>query len=178
MLNGASAGAAANGLLLGAGSDGSAVRSLVINGFAAAGVRIEGGNNIVEGCYIGTDAAGGAGGPGNRDGVVLTGASANGNTIGGTTPADRNVISHNTEYGVLVTASASPNTIEGNFIGVDPSGANAVPNTVTGVYVNETSANAVLIGGSVATPGTAVRSAASWKNLCLPSASRIAGTST
>ena len=30
----------------------------------------------------------------------------------------------------------------------------------------------------VATPGTAVRSAASWKNFCRPSASRTAATST
>ena len=154
VLNGASAGAAANGIFLAAGASGSAIRSLVINGFAASGVRIEGGNNVVEGCYIGTDAAGGAGATGNYDGVLVAGASANGNTIGGTTPAQRNVISHNSEFGVFVTAAAAPNTISGNYIGTDPTGSIAIPNALGGLRIDEMTAGAVRVGGSVAVPGT------------------------
>src|SRR5262249_8419651 len=59
-------GAGVNGLLLAAGSSGSLVRSLVMNRFSRAGLRIESANNTVEDCWIGV--------------------------IGGTTTADRNVI--------------------------------------------------------------------------------------
>ncbi len=153
VLNGASAGAGANGLVLGTGSNGSAVRSFVLRGFGAAGIRIEGGNNVVEACYIGTDDSGGSSATGNHDGVVLSGATANGNTIGGTSAAQRNVIANNSTFGVYVTASAAPNTIAGNYIGIGATGGVAVPNGNTNVRIDETTANAVWVGGSVASPG-------------------------
>ena len=78
----------ASGLAITAGN--SVVRGLAINGFPGRGIDLSGsGNNRIEGCFIGTDAAGTA--PlGNRVGVAVNGP---GNIIGGTTPAARNVIS-------------------------------------------------------------------------------------
>jgi hypothetical protein len=43
--------------------------------------------------------------------------------------------------------------------------------------MNSTSPPVGVYASPVATPGTAVRSAASWKNFCRPSASRTASTS-
>ena len=81
-LDGSSAGVLASGLRLTAGN--STIRSLVINRFSANGISITGnGGNLVENCYLGTNAAGTAA-LGNSTGVSV---SAPNNTIGGTTGA-------------------------------------------------------------------------------------------
>lgn len=116
-LAGASAGAAANGLHISAG--GSTVRGLAINRFTASGIRLStNGNNIVEGCFIGTG-IGGTNDRGNTaDGIVITTNSAN-NIIGGTTAAARNVISGNNQHGVhIIGANATNNLVIGNIIGL------------------------------------------------------------
>lgn len=116
-LAGASAGAGANGLHISAGA--SVVRALVINRFTASGVRLStNGNNIVEGCFIGTG-IGGTNDLGNTvDGIVITTNSAN-NVIGGTTAAARNVISGNNQHGVhIIGPGATNNLILGNIIGL------------------------------------------------------------
>ncbi len=76
-------------------TDDSTVRGLVINrtqgeeiGFNDGGV----GNNLIEGNYIGTDATGTTSFPGVATGYGVF-ANTGGNTIGGTTPAARNLIS-------------------------------------------------------------------------------------
>jgi hypothetical protein len=108
VLNGAGAGAGANGLDLETGSDASTVRGLVIQGFSADGVLLNGtSNNVVISDNIGTDAAGTTA-VGNGIGVLING-SARSNTVGGATsntvggaPVGGNVISGNG------TASSSP----------------------------------------------------------------------
>ena len=102
-LNGASAGAGANGLelappLCDGGSAGSSVRGLVINRFSANGIAVESHGNTIAGNFIGTDPSGNASGPGNGEDGVVSGVPPTPpgtNTIGGQTPADRNVISCN-----------------------------------------------------------------------------------
>ncbi|MFN7964518.1 MAG: CSLREA domain-containing protein [Acidobacteriota bacterium] len=95
-------------IFLAVGSSGSAIRGLVINRAGTAttgapGIRIESGSNLVENCYIGTDNAGGSTVAQNRGGgVIITGTAATGNTIGGTTAAQRNLISRNSLDGVLI----------------------------------------------------------------------------
>lgn len=149
-LNGAAAGAGANGLVV-SGTGGSvAIRNLVINRFSAAGVRLESSQNLVEGCLIGTDAFGGAAVGGNANGVVISGASATANTIGGTTAAQRNVISHNTAAGIRVEVTAAGTIIQGNYIGTDPTGTVAIPNA-DGIVL-DTGSN-TSIGGSTSSPG-------------------------
>src|SRR4029077_252810 len=60
---------------------GSTIRGLVLSGFSVA-VRLQsGGGNLVEGCYVGTDATGTADASTGSGIQVL---SSNGNTIGGT----------------------------------------------------------------------------------------------
>jgi uncharacterized repeat protein (TIGR01451 family) len=112
--------------------------------------------NLVEGNYIGTDAtgAGDATFHNNGPGVLLangTGASSAGatmNTIGGSTPEARNVISNNND-GVVVESAAPDNLIQGNYIGTDASGSTVFGNT-TGITVRaRTTVLGNLISGNV-----------------------------
>ncbi len=104
-------------------------------------------NNVVQGNYIGTNAAGTAA-LGNSQGVqIALGASLN--TIGGTTAGARNLISGNRNEGVELTdAGTVNNLVLGNYIGTDAAGAAALGNRdgvriVSGAQFNE-------IGGSAA----------------------------
>ena len=110
---------AGDGLVIGA-SD-STVKGLVINRWND-GLRIDGAqaiDNKVTGNYIGTDASG-TQSLGNFAGVRVS--SGSGNTIGGTTAAERNVISGNL-YGVGVeNTDATGNKVMGNYVGPDATG--------------------------------------------------------
>jgi hypothetical protein len=91
--------------------------------------------NLVQGNLIGTDATGMVA-LGNQVAGVLIDQGAANNTIGGTTAAARNVISGNQTAGVQITdAGTTGNVVEGNYIGVDASGNNALGNGTFGVYV-------------------------------------------
>jgi hypothetical protein len=107
--------------------------------------------NSVQGNLIGLDAAGTNGiGNGTGYGGVLLDSGATNNTIGGTVAGARNVISGNNPAGVFFNgANTSGNLVEGNYIGTDITGTNAVPNTLAGVYLPfGTPGN--IIGGTVA----------------------------
>jgi len=93
------------------------------------GVFIAGSGNTVKGNYIGTNAAGTAAMP-NQTGVYLSGGGQN--TVGGSSAADRNVISGNST-GVLVLLGPN-DTVKGNYIGTDAAGTAPLPNG-TGVDV-------------------------------------------
>jgi uncharacterized repeat protein (TIGR01451 family) len=102
----------------------------------SVGVRIDGAgatNNIVQGNVIGTDATGTVR-LSNLYGVIIT-DGANRNTVGGTLPGARNVISGNRVDGVYIRNSASENVVQGNYIGTDPSGSQAVANGEDGVSI-------------------------------------------
>ncbi|MCY7348217.1 MAG: carboxypeptidase regulatory-like domain-containing protein [Pyrinomonadaceae bacterium] len=92
--------------------------------------------NFIQGNFIGTNAAGTAAVP-NGVGISIAkpspATSSSGNTIGGTIPGTRNVISGNTEVGIVLHGTLS-NQILGNFIGTDLNGSAAVPNGF-GLYV-------------------------------------------
>ena len=103
-------------------------------------------NNIIEGNYIGTNAAGTAAIGNLLRGIRLdTGAA--GNLIGGTDPGARNLISGNNEAGVQLTGiGTNDNVIKGNYIGTDISGALALGNGLRGVQIRDGAANNT-IGG-------------------------------
>lgn len=130
-LNGDGAGGGADGLLI--MTNGVTIKNMVINRFSGVGINIQGDGNNVQGNLVGTNAAGTLA-VGNASGGVL-GAGAN-NVIGGTTAGARNVISGNGSSAVTLNGNIShDNTVLGNFIGTDASGAGALPNNGTGVGV-------------------------------------------
>lgn len=117
-------------------SSNNVIRNLAIINFrgvsAISGVGIEiapiAGNsaegNIIQGCYLGVNKVGTAPAS-NLYGVWLQSAN---NIIGGnvSTNGVRNIISGNRRDGILVSGPA--NKIQGNYIGIDRRGLNAVPN--------------------------------------------------
>jgi CSLREA domain-containing protein len=156
-INGSALAGSANGLKLAAGSSGSLVRSLVINRVAGtgAGLRIESGSDTVENCWIGLDAAGSTSVSGNAGGgIVISGAGATTNLIGGTAAGTRNVISHNGAAGVQIDAGAANNLVRGNYIGTNPGANVAAGNATDGVFITG-AATGNQVGGSSTTPGSA-----------------------
>jgi hypothetical protein len=142
VLDGSGAGASANGLDVAAGV--STIRGLAIDGFGGCGIVLEQlTSDLVQGNYLGIDAVGRPAGSGTGIRVL-----SDLNTIGGTTAATRNVISANTADGVDI-AGAVLNTVEGNFLGTDPSGTHAIGNIIYGVHIHG-GARSNTIGGNVA----------------------------
>jgi len=145
-----------NGLYLVASN--STIRGMTITGFKGdgtlngCGIAVDGDNNVIEGNFLGTNAAGDSNlGNGNSGIIIVEGAD--GNRIGGTTPAQRNVISGNYGHGVqignaVVHAGASNNRIIGNYIGVAPDGETPLGNGYTGVAVFYTTSTNNQIGGT------------------------------
>src|SRR6185295_3973967 len=78
--------------------------------------------NIIQGNYVGVNAAGSAAIPNENDGIRITSDNAHvpftGNLIGGTQAGAGNVVSGNHTTGVLLTGFyVNSNTVQGNFIG-------------------------------------------------------------
>jgi hypothetical protein len=110
-----------NGLRFAIGSGGSVVKGLCVNRFAT-GLNLQS-PTTVAGNFIGTDATG-TRDRGNLDGIfasTLLGAR----TIGGPTPAARNVISANGAAGIV---SNVPAIVQGNYIGTASDGISPLGN--------------------------------------------------
>ncbi|WP_370528863.1 Ig-like domain-containing protein [Tychonema sp. LEGE 07199] len=106
----------------------------VISGNLVHGITIAAKFTTVAGNYIGTNAAGTAILKANNlsyDGVV-TFPGASDNTIGGTTDAERNVISGNYRG---VSIGGTNNSIRGNYIGTDVTGTKDLGNIAEGVAI-------------------------------------------
>ena len=153
VLNGASvASPDSYGIGLRLGDQATVVRGFVINGFSRQGVVVSGSGNVVEGCFIGTNASG-TGAVANNLGGIEISAGATGNRIGGTTAAARNVISGNAAHGLVVSdAGTSGNVVSGNFVGLNAAGTAAVTNAYAGISFSD-GATGNTIGGLA--PGSA-----------------------
>ena len=119
----------------------------VVSGNSSVGIDLAGIGNIVQGNYVGTDAAGSAALPNYGSGVQIE-AFATANTIGGATRAAGNLISGN--YGDGVSIYAANSVIQSNFIGTDAAGAVALGNGGDGVYIPDTNNNVVGPGNLIA----------------------------
>jgi CSLREA domain-containing protein len=156
-LNGAGAGADASGIFVRAGGVGSVIRSLVINRFDDAGIRLLRTSVTVRGCFIGTDATGTIA-QGNGTGIDIGGnhfVTGAGSVIGSATPGWRNVISGNLGHGVDIGGGETTGAvIQGNFIGTDATGSADLGNGGNGVNIWGPSGN--LIGGTIAGAGNVI----------------------
>jgi hypothetical protein len=143
-LDGSGAGSGVVGLVIEATD--TTIKGLVIRRFDDYGIQLltlgDAGNKV-EGNFIGVNRDG-ITDLGNSDGVFLQGDS---NTIGGTQPAMRNVISGNDGIGVFIGSVASSNRIEGNYIGTTADGTADLGNDYDGVYIADDSNT---VGGTAA----------------------------
>ncbi len=144
-------GATGDGFQLTSTADSSTIRGFVLRDFVGDGIQIDSGStgSTIEGNYIGSFGAAGTDQGVNEQntgyGIHLLGS---GNTIGGTTVQSRNVIGGNQLSGVYINgAGATNNTLLGNYIGVDATGAVVVANDY-GINIGDAS-------GSVIGDGTA-----------------------
>jgi hypothetical protein len=119
------------------------VRGLIINRFPGNAVVLDTGTgHIIEGNFIGTDSSGKKALPNTGIAVfVLEGGT---NTIGGMVPAARNIISGNNDTGIELRSSGT--RIQGNFIGVDATGTNALGNGARGITLVFDDGN--IVGGT------------------------------
>jgi uncharacterized repeat protein (TIGR01451 family) len=121
-------------------TSGVTIKGLAIRDFqvgpSGAAIKINGGaNNVIAGCYLGTTNSG-TSGSGNYSGIVITGAAAANNVIGGPSVDTLNVITSNTTWGIYITGGANNNEVKMNYIGVTATGANALANGSGGIYID------------------------------------------
>jgi hypothetical protein len=122
------------------------------------------GGNLVQGNFIGTNAAGAAAIPNGAANNYTAGVYINNsadNTIGGTTASARNVISGNGSasfllvYGIWISGSnATGNVVEGNYVGTDATGSQPLGNARTGIAIVAAPGNT--IGGTATGAGNVI----------------------
>lgn len=157
-LNGNSAGASADGLNVTGGH--CTVSGLVIESFGNQGIFLSGaGKDVVQGNFIGTDPTGdvaegnGQSGQGGHFGIQVN-SNAPSCLIGGTNPAERNLISGNLGGAIdLVGVGGTQDKVEGNYLGTDATGVAALGNTGVGVVAG---GSGNVIGGTVAGAGNVI----------------------
>jgi hypothetical protein len=145
------------------GGDAPAARN-VISGNDTWGVNLVGSgvmSNTVSGNYVGLDASGTAPLPNDSVGIHLTGGTRF-NTIGGDAPGRRNVVSGNTSHGIgLSSDGTNSNTVSGNYVGTDASGAAPLPNSGIGVSIGG-GAQLNTIGGDGPGQGNVIAANGAW----------------
>jgi parallel beta-helix repeat protein/predicted outer membrane repeat protein len=112
--------------------------SLDVGGISIFG---PGSGNVIRGNFLGVRANGVQAG---ADSVGVLVAGSNGNTIGGTNPGDRNILSGNFVAGFYL--EGNNNTVAGNLVGLDATGLNLLGNSFGGVIDEGASGN--VIGGA------------------------------
>ena len=132
------------GIVAGAGN--------VVSGNTLSGVLVTDTNsvgNLIQGNFIGTSASGMVAVPNGFSGITLSGLASN-NIVGGTNTLARNVISGNSDNGILIIdPGATGNLVQGNYIGINAAGTGALGNVLAGVRI-ESPRN--VVGGTV--PGS------------------------
>ncbi len=123
-----------------------------ISGNKGDGVLIDSGasGDQVLGNFIGVGVSGTNGVGNTLNGIEIAG---NSNTIGGTVSGNKNVVSGNRNDGVLIDSTATNSLIQGNYVGTDYTGQNAVANSGNGIEIQGTSNT---VGGIVSGAGNII----------------------
>jgi hypothetical protein len=159
------------GVFIGSGASGNFIGGTtagagnLISGNRAEGVSLSAANNQVQGNYIGVDITGTVALGNGVDGIAISGSN---NLIGGTTVAARNIISGNIQEGIDIsrfccTGNETPitgNLIQGNYIGLNAAGDDAIPNNGGGVRISSINSGVVVsenvVGGTTAGAGNVI----------------------
>ena len=127
------------------------IRGLTINRCQYAAIQVLTGGNgaVIAGNFLGTDPAGSFR-PGVQNfGVAIDGAT--GVVVGGTNPADRNLISGHDSVGILLNDSSGSNAvIRGNLIGTNAAGTSAIQGVFNESGISIRVGTGVAIGGTTA----------------------------
>ena len=110
-------------------------------------------NNLVQGNLVGTDATGTMDVGNAVRGIAISSLAAS-NTIGGSTPEARNVISGNASNGMMID-NGSANLVLGNYIGTDITGTVDIGNDLSGLRISGGTTNNT-IGGRNAGDGNII----------------------
>ena len=138
------------------GVSGCTVRGLAIVRFYSGIQLYAASGNTIAGNWIGVDVDNIARG-GSGSGVDVTCAVFNhstANLIGGTAPANRNVIGGFWTGVSFFPGTAGPNTVQGNYIGTDATGALPRGNVFEGIHVQ--AATGIQIGGTAPGAGNLI----------------------
>jgi len=139
---------------LASASDGSTIRGLCIvqpSSGATTMLVIGSNNDVVAGNFFGVDTDGVTLGGFQQPIEVLLGTT--GATIGGTSPATRNVIASNIGF-ALILADGNNMLVEGNYLGVNASGIALLGSLATGIGIEQGTGNT--IGGAAAGAGNVI----------------------
>jgi hypothetical protein len=120
----------------------SAATRNVISGNASTGIDIGGSGNVIQGNFIGTNAAGTAQ-LFNNTGITIQSLTSTNNLIGGTAAGAGNLISGN-QFGISTQGPGT--TIQGNLIGTDVTGTKKIQNSSRAV---QATGENMLIGGVI-----------------------------
>lgn len=131
------------GVVIGGGVRGTLIGGLtradrnVVSGNYAVGIKLSQCTGVkVQGCFVGLDVHGKAKLPNGVNGVQLSNGARD-NLIGGTQPGARNLLSGNGQGGcVLFDDTVSGNRVQGNYVGLDVTGTQALGNGNAGIEFN------------------------------------------
>lgn len=139
-----------NGIAASGSSD--VIKDCVVSGNKDVGVNLGGPGDSVIGSFIGTNPEGTEAIGSQNEGVALGSLE----TVGGSSPSDRNIISGNIISDV-VSNSAYGNTIEGNYIGLDATGSRILdPPSTAGVVLEVNSSGNAVVDNVITTQRIAV----------------------
>jgi hypothetical protein len=126
------------------------LRGFIVNRSPREGIVSSAGSRItVQGVWSGLDATGTAA-AGNRASALWFFSSGSNHQIGGTLPAQRNVLSGSQLYEGLAILGGSGHVIQGNYIGTSFDGTAAVGNNRWGVSLNPGVSNSTFGGTDAA----------------------------
>jgi CSLREA domain-containing protein len=115
---------------------------------------LNGGSNLIQGNRIGVGADGSTAIP-NQHGILIS--DSDGNLIGGSSAAARNVISGNQGNGILIqsiSGDSRGNQVQGNYIGLNAAGTAALANGSQGLRISGNSKNSIAGPGNVISGNT------------------------
>ena len=152
-IDGTNAGVGANGLEILA--PGCTIKGLILGGFDGAGLTISDLDCTVMGNWIGLDASGAGALMNHGDGIQVWADNA---ILGGSTPAERNVISGNGGDGVRIEFTSTGSTVKGNWIGPDANGTGFIGNgsLITPSAGLEANGDNLILGGTTPEEGNVI----------------------